>query len=108
MENGIPIEFGPSIHGIGEQNFLYYREPSSLRIELNTGGYRNYVPDWEPNRWTPELGANDFYCNRALPMSMPESFPPADAPTATEQGLVPGSEAELIQKAALQRPAFQN
>ena len=48
-ENGYPIEYGPSIHGIGEQNFLYYREPSSLRIELNTGGYRNYVPDWEPN-----------------------------------------------------------
>ena len=46
-ENGYPIEYGPSIHGIGEQNFLYYREPSSLRIELNTGGYRNYVPDWE-------------------------------------------------------------
>ena len=29
MENGYPIEYGPSIHGIGEQNFLYYREPSS-------------------------------------------------------------------------------
>ena len=25
MENGVPIEYGPSIHGIGEQNFLYYR-----------------------------------------------------------------------------------
>ena len=29
MENGYPIEYGPSIHGIGEQNFLYYREPST-------------------------------------------------------------------------------
>ena len=55
-ENGYPIEYGPSIHGIGEQNFLYYREPSSLRIELNTGGYRNYVPDWEPNTWKPVAG----------------------------------------------------
>ncbi len=53
MENGTPMEYGPSIHGIGEQSFLYYREPSSLRIELNTGGYRNYVPDWEPNTWKP-------------------------------------------------------
>ncbi|MDQ4138683.1 MAG: VOC family protein [Actinomycetota bacterium] len=87
MENGTPIEYGPSIHGIGEQNFLYYREPSSLRIELNTGGYRNYVPDWQPNTWRPSLGSNNFYRNSAMPMSMTESFPPADGPSATEEGV---------------------
>ena len=87
MERDIPIEYGPSIHGIGEQNFLYYREPSSLRIELNTGGYRNYVPDWQPNTWTPSLGSNNFYRNGAMPMSMTESFPAADGPSATEEGV---------------------
>jgi catechol 2,3-dioxygenase len=87
MENGIPIEYGPSIHGIGEQNFLYYREPSTLRIELNTGGYRNYVPDWKPNTWKPSLGSNNFYRNSAMPMSMTESFPAADGPSATEEGV---------------------
>ena len=87
MEHGVPIEYGPSIHGIGEQVFLYYREPSSLRIELNTGGYRNYVPDWEPNTWRPSLGSNNFYRNSAMPMSMTESFPPADGPSATEEGV---------------------
>jgi len=87
MERGIPIEYGPSIHGIGEQNFLYYREPSTLRIELNTGGYRNYVPDWEPNTWLPSQGSNNFYRNGAMPMSMTESFPPADGPSATEEGV---------------------
>ena len=87
LENGIAIEYGPSIHGIGEQNFLYYREPSTLRIELNTGGYRNYVPDWEPNTWKPSLGSNNFYRNSAMPMSMTESFPPADGPSATEEGV---------------------
>lgn len=87
MENGQPIEYGPSIHGIGEQTFLYYREPSSLRIELNTGGYRNYVPDWEPNTWKPSLGSNNFYRNGAMPMSMTESFPAADGPSATEEGV---------------------
>ena len=87
MENGIPIEYGPSIHGIGEQTFLYYREPSSLRIELNTGGYRNYVPDWEPNTWTPSLGSSNLYRNSAMPMSMTESFPAADGPSATEEGV---------------------
>lgn len=87
MENGTAIEYGPSIHGIGEQNFLYYREPSSLRIELNTGGYRNYVPDWQPNTWKPSLGSNNFYRNGTMPMSMTESFPPADGPSATEEGV---------------------
>ncbi|QAY59282.1 catechol 1,2-dioxygenase [Microbacterium protaetiae] len=87
MENGTAIEYGPSIHGIGEQNFLYYREPSLLRIELNTGGYRNYVPDWEPNTWKPSMGSNNFYRNGVMPMSMTESFPPADGPSATEEGV---------------------
>ncbi len=87
MENGVPIEYGPSIHGIGEQNFLYYREPSNLRIELNTGGYRNYVPDWEAQTWKPSVGSNNFYRNSAMPMSMTESFPPADGPSATEEGV---------------------
>lgn len=87
MENGIPIEYGPNIHGIGEQTFLYYREPSSLRIELNTGGYRNYVPDWEANTWKPSQGSNNFYRNSTMPMSMTESFPPADGPSATEEGV---------------------
>lgn len=87
LENGVPIEYGPSIHGIGEQNFLYYREPSSFRIELNTGGYRNYVPDWEPNTWRPSLGSNNFYKNGTMPKTMGESFPPAPGPVASEEGV---------------------
>ncbi|HEY8590495.1 MAG TPA: VOC family protein [Naasia sp.] len=87
LENGVAIEYGPSIHGIGEQTFLYYREPSTLRIELNTGGYRNYVPDWEANTWKPSQGSNNFYMNGRMPMSMTESFPAADGPSATEEGV---------------------
>jgi catechol 2,3-dioxygenase len=87
MEYDTPIEYGPSIHGIGEQTFLYYREPSSMRIEINTGGYRNYVPDWTPNTWKPSLGSSNIYRNGAMPMSMTESFPPADGPSATEEGV---------------------
>lgn len=96
LENGVPIEYGPSIHGIGEQNFLYYRDPSTMRIELNTGGYRNYVPDWEPNTWTPSAGSNNFYRNSAMPMSMTESFPPAEAGSTTEEGLPDELRDELI------------
>ena len=87
IENGVPMEYGPSIHGIGEQNFLYFREPSTLRIEMNTGGYRNYVPDGEPQTWKPSQGSNNFYKNSAMPMSMTESFPAADGPSATEEGV---------------------
>ncbi len=48
LESGTPIEFGPGKHGIGEQGYLYFRDPVGLRVELNTGGYRNYIPDWQP------------------------------------------------------------
>jgi catechol 2,3-dioxygenase len=97
MENGADIEYGPSIHGIGEQTFLYFREPSRLRVELNSGGYRNYVPDWTPNDWTPAGGSNNLYRNSAMPMSMTESFPHDPGhPTATEEGILPGTEDALL------------
>lgn len=97
MENGTHIEYGPSIHGIGEQSFLYFRDPSGMRVEVNTGGYRNYVPDWEPNDWKPSTGSNNLYRNGAMPMSMTESFPPdAGHPTATEEGVLPGTEEALL------------
>ena len=34
---------------------------SGLRYELNSGGYRNYVPDWEPAIWRFEDGPNNTY-----------------------------------------------
>jgi catechol 2,3-dioxygenase len=102
MENGTPMEYGPSIHGIGEQNFLYFREPSGLRVELNSGGYRNYVPDWVPNTWKPSEGSNNFYRNGAMPHSMTESFPPADGFTATEEGASEEMKASLLNPYAQQ------
>lgn len=87
IEDGVHIEYGPTIHGIGEQSFLYYREPSTMRIELNTGGYRNYVPDWEPNTWKTSQGSYDIYQNGTMHASLSESFPPADGPSASEEGI---------------------
>lgn len=72
---GVHIEFGPGKHGLGEQEYLYFREPSGLRIEFNAGGYRMADPDWEPKRWTIDQGANVWYKNQAMPTSMFESFP---------------------------------
>jgi catechol 2,3-dioxygenase len=95
-ENGVPIEYGPSIHGIGEQHFLYFRDPSTLRVEVNSGGYRNYVPDWQPRTWKPSDGSNSFFRNWNMPDSMMEAFPAADGKTATEQGAPPALETELL------------
>ena len=101
LENGTPMEYGPGLHGIGEQSFLYFRDKSGLRIEVNTGGYRNYVPDWEPNVWSPLEGCDDFYRNVTLPRTMLEASPPSDKPTATEQGVIPGAEEDLLAMAAM-------
>jgi catechol 2,3-dioxygenase len=84
-----PIEFGPGRHGMGEQDYLYFRDPGGLRLEINTGGHRIYQPDWDPVRWTPAMGSNTFYRNVPMPDSMMEAFPPAaagHAPTAAGEG----------------------
>jgi catechol 2,3-dioxygenase len=73
-----PIEFGPGRHGMGEQEYLYFREPGGVRLEINTGGYRLYVPDWEPTKWKPSQGSNTFYRNVQMPESMLEGVPPAE------------------------------
>jgi catechol 2,3-dioxygenase len=86
LNQDVAIEFGPGKHGMGEQDYLYFREPGGLRIELNTGGYRNYEPDYETVRFEPQQGSNVFYKNSALPPSMFESFPPvAFAPPEAEE-----------------------
>src|SRR3712207_8160881 len=51
-----------------------------VRVEINTGGYRLYVPDWETKKWRPEQGSNTFYRNVDMPDSMMEAFPPAQEP----------------------------
>ena len=76
LDQGTPIEFGPGKHGMGEQDYLYVREPGGMRVELNASGYQNYEPDWQPVRWTPAQGSNVAFKNLGLPHSMLDSFPP--------------------------------
>lgn len=92
------LEFGASIHAIGEQNYLYLRDPSGMRVEVNTGGFLRAVPDPTPAFWRPGPGL--YYRNARMPLSMTESFPPDVAPSATEEGLMSGTEARLIAPAA--------
>lgn len=83
LNQDVAIEFGPGRHGMGEQDYLYVREPSGMRLEINAGGYRNYEPDWETVRYEPEQGSNVFYKNGALPPSMFQSFP--DIPISEQE-----------------------
>jgi catechol 2,3-dioxygenase len=90
MESGAGVEYGPGRHGIGEQYYLYFREPGGkIRIEVNTGGYRNYVPDWEAVKWNVTQGPNTMYRNIGMPDSMMEAFPPAAMPAAPDIDLQP-------------------
>jgi catechol 2,3-dioxygenase len=79
LDYDVALEYGPGQHGLGEITYLYFREPGGTRIELNSGGYRNYEPDLETVRWTPAQGGNDWYRNMGFKESMFENFPPAES-----------------------------
>jgi catechol 2,3-dioxygenase len=54
----LDIEFGvgPGKHGIGQAMYLYVHDPGSdHRIELYSGGYQIFEPDWEPIEWHTNL-----------------------------------------------------
>ena len=51
-ENGVQF-IGPGKHGISQAMYLYVMDPGSgCRVELFTGGYLIFEPDWEPIEWT--------------------------------------------------------
>lgn len=46
---------GPGKHGVGQAMYLYVHDPGSdHRVELYSGGYHVFDPDWDPVLWTPE------------------------------------------------------
>ncbi|HEY7398592.1 MAG TPA: catechol 2,3-dioxygenase [Gaiellaceae bacterium] len=54
VDSGVPIEAAPSKHGVAQGFFLYGFEPGGNRVEVTTGGYFVYDPDFEPTIWTRE------------------------------------------------------
>lgn len=51
-EEGITLDLGPGRHGISQAFFSYLKDPGSgHRLELFSGGYHIYDPDWEPIEW---------------------------------------------------------
>lgn len=49
----IPVDIGPTRHGITRGGTIYAWDPSGNRFETFTGGSQPY-PDWGPIRWTWE------------------------------------------------------
>ena len=52
VEHGVHIEAAPSKHAIAQGMFLYVIEPGGNRIEVTSGGYFVYDPEYEPVVWT--------------------------------------------------------
>lgn len=51
----VEIGVGPGKHGIGQAMYLYVFDPGSgHRVELYSGGYLIFDPDWMPLEWSPE------------------------------------------------------
>ena len=62
----IPIDVGPTRHGITRGYTIYFFDPSGNRNEVFSGGY-TYYPDNPKRTWTPdELGKGVFYYEREL------------------------------------------
>jgi catechol 2,3-dioxygenase len=49
---GVEIGAGPGKHGIGQAMYLYVHDPGSgHRVELYSGGYHIFDPDWQALEW---------------------------------------------------------
>jgi catechol 2,3-dioxygenase len=54
VDAGVEIEAAPSKHGVAHGFFLYGFEPGGNRVEVTTGGYFVFDPDYEPVVWSAE------------------------------------------------------
>lgn len=71
VESGTKLEWGPGAHGTSGAIFLYCFEPSGNRIEVWTGGFLLFAPDWQPIRWDPGTSAIGLEMWGSV---MPESY----------------------------------
>jgi catechol 2,3-dioxygenase len=55
VDAGLEIDLGPGMHGVSRGYFCYLRDPGSgHRLELFSGGYHIFDPDWEPIEWNEQ------------------------------------------------------
>ncbi|MBT4490368.1 MAG: catechol 2,3-dioxygenase [Rhodospirillaceae bacterium] len=68
-ENGVFIETGPAKHNNSQAFYLYSYEPGGNRIEIYSGGYLVFAPDFEPVIWNEAERGTGVYWGGALPDS---------------------------------------
>lgn len=68
-ENGIFIEAGPSKHNNSQGFYLYSYEPGGNRVEIYSGSYLVFAPDWQPVLWDEQERGTGTYWGAALPDS---------------------------------------
>jgi catechol 2,3-dioxygenase len=68
QEFGVERDAGPGKHGISQAVYLYVKDPGSgHRLELFSGGYLIFDPDWEPVVWhQDELAAGQSWWGAEL------------------------------------------
>ena len=62
----VPVDVGPTQHGITRGETIYYFDPSGNRNEVFSGGYKTF-PDRPAVTWTvDQLAKGIFYISREL------------------------------------------
>ena len=68
-EQGIFIEAGPAMHNNSQGFYLYSYEPGGNRVEVYSGSYLVFAPDWEVVTWNEEERGTGVYWGGRLPES---------------------------------------
>ena len=87
-ENGIFIEAGPSKHNNSQAFYLYSYEPGGNRIEVYSGSFLIFAPDFEPVIWNEQERGTGVYWGAALPASFLQYATP-DMPAPPAEPEVP-------------------
>jgi catechol 2,3 dioxygenase len=68
-ENDVFIEAGPSKHNNSQAFYIYSYEPGGNRVEIYTGSFLVFAPDFEPVIWDETARGTGVYWGAALPDS---------------------------------------
>ncbi len=68
-EHDIFIEAGPAKHNISQAFYLYLYEPGGNRVEIYSGSYLAFAPDWQPIIWRKAERGRGVYWGGTLPES---------------------------------------
>lgn len=89
-ENGVFIEVGPSKHNNSQGFSLYCYEPGGNRIEVHSGSFLVFAPDWEVVTSDEQERGSGMYWGSALPDSFRRyATPSIDVPVPVHAPKLP-------------------